>query len=160
MISQRDIIVFRRFSKGKLTKTTFLLENHDIPKKTFFFFEKVVDLLFCCSYLAVLININKYKRPKCVFRYRKSSSELCAHCFIEEYGHNQPLPGLDAMQGWDFETLRTKVVKHVSLPSFTLALACCQQDAGDKGLLLMSHLLCRVSLLFCIGRRSTSTMHW
>ena len=55
MISQRDIIVFRRFSKGKLTKTTFLLENHDIPKKTFFFFEKVVDLLFCCSYLAVLL---------------------------------------------------------------------------------------------------------
>lgn len=27
-------------------------------------------------------------------------SELRAHCFIEEHGHNnQPLPGLDAMQG-------------------------------------------------------------
>ena len=88
-------------------------------------------------------------------------SEPRARRFIEEYGHNnQPLPGLDAMQGRDLERLRTKVVKHVSLPSSTLALACCQQDAGDKGLLLTSHLLCRVSLLFCIGRRSTSTMNW
>lgn len=88
-------------------------------------------------------------------------SELRAHCFIEEHGHNnQPLPGLDAMQGRDLERLRTKVVKHVSLPSSTLALACCQQDAGENGLLLTSHLLCRVSLLFWTGRRSTSTMHW
>ncbi|DBB03746.1 TPA: hypothetical protein ACH3X3_011053 [Trebouxia sp. C0006] len=43
-------------------------------------------------------------------------SELRAHCFNEEHGHNnQPLPGLDAMQGRDLERLRTKVVKHGEL---------------------------------------------
>ena len=64
----------------------------------------------------------------------------CARRFIIENGNNnRPLPGLDAVQGRDLHKITTKVVKQVTLPSFTLALACCQQDAADKGLLLTSH---------------------